>query len=147
MSESRKTDSPTVFLVWTEEGEYEMYSRDLRGIFSTRELAEQHKAIVGRERGVDAEVAEWPVMDAPLSPAKHYNRAGHVLADGTVHRTSTGPWDTWEHECPRVKGRIGPWSSRGPDLYVEVHGYDREAVEVEFRRLLSEARERVLSNA
>jgi hypothetical protein len=41
-----------VWLVWTEQGEYEQYSRDLRGVFVSKELAEGHA-----EALVDGEVA------------------------------------------------------------------------------------------
>ena len=137
----------TVWLVWTEWGEYEQFSRDLRGAFVSQQLADQHAAQLRAEGQYDdVEVVEINILnDLPVS-VPHVRYAAHILPDGTedagrgFHRGSE--YSTWSHELrPLESSRVGPWGHPDdPNQYIEVIGSDETLVSAEYNRLLDDLR-------
>lgn len=130
-----------VWLVWTESGEYESWSRDLRGVFATKELADGHAAQLGE----GAEVHTESVMTTIPKNVPYIEWSAHIDSLG---REDTGlgygrgaQCRTWSNEISDAAGRISEWNRRqSDDLYVEVVGSDAGAVEAEYARLLTIAR-------
>jgi hypothetical protein len=136
-----------VWLIWTESGEYETYSRGLRGVFATEKLANEHVKQAG------GEIEKWKLLTELPVGVTVYAYTDAVMADGTLSPDSRGhkrhghlraKWKSWSHEEPSSPvGEIVPWSNKGPDLYVKVQGTDRERVKALFDRLVAEARSRL----
>lgn len=145
----RKSDS--VWCVWTEWGEYEQFSRDLRACFTTPELAELHAAQLRENDGYDVvEVVCEPVLAEVPVNVPFIEWSAHIDPDGAEDHDygySRGEkFRTWSNEIEAATGRMAKWRgerSPDPDLYIEVIGCDKEAVAAEYKRLLAEARERL----
>ncbi len=142
-----------VWLVWTEQGEYEQYSKDLRGVFETVALAEAFCGAILAAKG-DATIepnvtlseaphlvteycmADWVDAQGRLSPPK--------LTSGSLPRNfgeerSARP--RWHHEAVEFKSDIGPWNREDmPDRFVKVTGTNKEQVKAEHQRLVEVAR-------
>ena len=135
-----------VYLVWTEQGEYEQYSHDLRAIFADKEQAEVHAGRLG------GKVEEWDILTALPKAVTHYRWTDHIAQDGSLSPDEPrfGPhfgrrrdrWPSWNNEGMAVRGELRDWNGKG-DLYVEVEGCDREAVKAEYARLVKEGRQRI----
>lgn len=141
-----------VWCVWTEDGEYETYTHDLRGIFATRELAESHAAQLRADRHDSVEVVEEAVLDAVPTRVTRFVYAAHITADGTEDKgqgysggVGTSEW--WSNELrPMDSSSIKKWTSvhdPRPDLVIRAEGSDRALVAAEYARLLAEARRRL----
>lgn len=135
-----------IWCVWTESGEYDQYSRDLRGTFASEALAEAHAAqLRGRLYHV-VEVVEDAVLDAVPVSVPYVRYAAHIWPDGTedhdlgYHHGST--WATWSNELlPLDSSRCVPWStSARADMFIEVTGSDEALVAAEYDRLLAALR-------
>ena len=141
----------TVWLVWTEQGEYEDWSRDLRGVFPTRDLAEAH----AKQLGAEAEVAEESVLELLPEDVPRICWAAHIRPDGTEAEGELG-WErgekyrTWSNEITPALGHTAFWSgewSGKRDRYVEVNGCDEQAVREEYARLLAQVRHELEAEA
>jgi hypothetical protein len=137
----------TIWYVWTESGAYEQFSRDLRGTFASKALAEAHAAQLRNQGGYDAvEVVEDVVLDGVPVSVPYVRYAAHIWPDGTedtglgYHRESA--FASWSNELrPLDNSRVGPWSRKDqPDKYIEVIGSDEALVAAEYERLLAEVR-------
>lgn len=140
-----------VWCVWTEHGDYENHSRDLRGVFATEELAEAHAAQIRQHETPDVcEVISEDVLGEIPSGVPWIKWSAHITPSG---REDEGlgyerdeKFKTWSNEITAARGRLDRWSYPGtPDLYVEVIGCDPEAVQAEYNRLLAVAREQLAS--
>lgn len=146
-----------VWCVWTESGEYDSFSRDLRGIFPTERLAEAHAAQIRAANDYEdvVEVCREEVLPRVPSRVPYIKRSAHILPDGAEDRglgyELGKQFDGWSNEiAPLETARIGKWhgEKRGlPDLFVEVIGSDSAAVKAEYERLLAVARQRLLGDA
>lgn len=137
----------SVWCVWTESGEYEQHSRDLRGVFASQEVAAVHADHLRAGDDYDVvEVLEEPILDEPPSSVPYVRYAAHIQPDGTedtglgYYRGSS--YDTWSNELkPLDSSRVDPWSHADrPDRYIEVIGSDETLVAAKYERLLTELR-------
>jgi hypothetical protein len=136
-----------VWSVWTEDGEYEQWSRDLRGVFATAELAEAHAAQLRESREYDVcEVLEESVLQEIPSRVPFIEWSAHITPDGAEDRglgfDRGEKFKTWSNEIEPATGRVEPWNARQQPghMYIEVVGSDPEAVAAEYARLLTEVR-------
>lgn len=141
-----------VWCVWSESGEYEQFSRDLCGIFATRELAESHADQLRRQDGPDGvvEVVEDEVLsDLPVA-VPYVRYAAHIWPDGTedkgpgYHRRAE--FQTWSNVLqPLDQARTDHWNrqQKPKDLYIEVIGSDEALVAAEYDRRLADVRGRM----
>ena len=129
--------------VWTEEGEYDEYTRDLRGLFRTEELAVAFAIKVG-----NGEVEKWKISEEMPVEVLRYTWTDHVAPDGRLSPDSpNGGWTghershrcVWSHETAN-HSRIRVWTERTASRYVEVWGTDLEWVKKEFARLVEQVR-------
>jgi len=144
--------SYSVWLVWTEHGEYEDWSRDLRGAFPTREIAEAHVAQLQAEddRYDVCEATEEPILASVPVQVPYIKWSAHILPNGEEDEglgyDRGVKFQTWDNEITAVRGRLGKWYgnySDKPDLFIEVIGSDPEAVKLEYERLLADARQQL----
>ena len=141
-----------LWLVWTEQGAYEQWSRDLRGIFAQRDLAERFAEMLRAQPVDSVEIVGEDVLYKLPSPGRLYKWSAHIKPDGEESSGSghhVGRYfDCWLHEYPVVKGEISRWSGASrPDLYVEVIGTNAVLVEAEYRRLVLEAQKQLVGQA
>ena len=136
-----------IWAVFTESGEYESYSRDLAGVFATKELADAF-AIVAH-----GEVEEWCVLDAaPIKVTQYHWREQvepygklapprELRAQGTAHfGRSRYRALVWEHLAEH-RSCTGPWNGDNkPSRSIVVSGTDLAVVKAEHKRLVAEAR-------
>jgi hypothetical protein len=141
-----------VWCVWTEWGEYEQFSRDLRGVFATAELATAHAdQLEASDRYDVVEVVADEVMTTLPTRVPYVCWSAHIKRDGTEDRESGFKrgklFDTWSNElAPLGSAKCDKWSGRDiPDLFIEVVGSDPEMVATEYGRLLALAREQLAS--
>ena len=134
----------SVWCVWTEDGDYEQHSRDLRGIFASRDLAEAHAQQLRDADAPDVtEVIEDEILTELPVRVPFIRYAAHVLPDGTedfgLGYQRGRMFDTWSNEIrPLNKSRVEPWRTRDvADLYIEVIGSDEAVVAAEYARLLA----------
>lgn len=139
-----------VWEVWTESGEYENFSRDLRGLFATEELAQAHADQLKATREYDrVEVAADRVQSVLPARVPCVQWSAHIWPNGTVDmglgRRAGRQFDTWDNElAPLESSRCDPWShGEAADLYIEAVGSDPELVKAEYQRLLIVAREQI----
>lgn len=150
MKAGERTDA--VWLVWTEQGEYEDYTRDLRGVFAEREAAEEHRRQLDAAGEHVDEIEERTVLTTAPEPVDHHRLAAHILPDGTEDFGSRGErhssYRSWSNETkPLDSSRIAPWNTPGGDLFVEVEGSDLDAVAGEYERLLQQARDQLATGS
>jgi hypothetical protein len=151
MGEPAESDNATsrVWCVWTESGEYDTYNQAQRGVFATLTLAEKFAAAL-REHEPDGshEVFSEDILDAVPTRVPHYRWSAHITPDGQEDIRDRTDWPAWSHEEQQAVGHIGPWSARDiPDLFIEVHGKDLNAVRAGYQQLLAEARRRLAGGA
>jgi hypothetical protein len=140
--------SQSVWCVWTEWGDYENYSRDLRGTFTTRELANAHAAQLIAVRSYDVcEVVEERVLSEVPENVPYIIWSARIAPDGSEDNrlgfNRREAYRTWSNQIEPAKGRLSKWNGlKSPkrDLYIEVIGSDPVAVETEYNRLLVMAR-------
>lgn len=141
----------SVWCVWTESGEYEQFSRDLRGIFVSEGLATAHAdQLRGSGYYNVVSVVEDEALSAIPVSVPYVRYSAHIWPDGTEDHGpgyERGPrFPTWSNECrPVEESRVGPWGSEGdPNQYIEVTGSDEAQVAFEFDRLLTDLRSRIV---
>ena len=138
-----------VWIVYDEGGEYESHYRDPTAVFATEALA---RAFAEAARIDAANVEEWDILEALPSRCTRYSWADAVTEDGISpdaigakrlgHRRDR--FETWDHECEPLSVLIGKWNGRGSvSRYVQVDGFDKDAVKAAFATALAEATELV----
>jgi|ERR1035437_1022012 hypothetical protein len=138
-----------IWCVWTEWGEYESFSRDLRGIFQTPELAEAHAAQLRIDTTYDlVEVVENEILDALPQRVPHIEWSAHINPDGSEDKglgyDRGARYHTFSNELrPLHSSRVDEWSRQTHDLFIEVIGSDKDLVAAEYGRRLIEVRERL----
>ena len=134
--------------VWTEWGAYEDFSRDLRGIFATSELAELHanQLRAGKQYDEVAVVESDVLTEIPVS-VPYVRYTAHIRPDGTEDKglgyNRGSSFSTWSNELrPLNSSDLRSWYSwpDAEDLYIEVIGSDEALVAAEYDRLLQKAR-------
>lgn len=146
--------SKEVWLVWTESGDYEQWSRDLAGIFGDRAAARAHAdALEAHRDSLDkVEIKREVVLTEPPTPVTYHRWSAHITPEGNedpglgYNREAHDGWYwCWSNSMRPARGKIVRWSGqqRSNDLYVEVTGYDLEAVRAKYARLLEKARRRL----
>ena len=134
-----------VWYVWAESGEYEQFSRDLRGTFASKKLAEAHAAQL-REPATRydvVEVVQDVVLDEVPVSVPYVCYTAHIRPDGTEDKAlgyrRGSEFSTWSNELlPLDYSRVDPWSHKDrADQYIEVIGSDEILVAAEYERLLA----------
>jgi len=138
----------SVWIVFTEAGEYEQYSRDLEGVFATEELAQAFALVVS------GEVEEHPVLNSAPVLVDQFEWSDYVAPDGklsperlfgrTVYRSfgrSRRTWQIWDHQAIDLRSEVTDWDGRkSPSQYVRVEGRGKEQVKAEHHRLVAQVR-------
>ncbi len=133
-----------VFLVFTEQGEYEQYSRDLEGVFATKELADAFAVVI------HGEVEEWDVLTSAPIPVKLYTWADHINPNGEIGTDGRrrDNWKSWAHQEGPTTSKVSLWTYKtSPSRYISVSGTNLEEVKAEHKRLVAEVREKQKADA
>jgi len=138
-----------VWIVYEEGGEYESHYRDPLAVFATETLA---RAFCEAAHIAADLVEEWDVLDVLPSRCTRYSWADAVTEDGISPDTFSvkrnghrrEQFEGWDHEYEPLSVQISEWSGRGSvSRYVQVDGFDKDAVKAAFATALAEATELV----